>query len=161
MNVAYEFLLMVYCTRQGGTGYLFYVNCLTETERLFIIMGFNQWLVLLDIGLIVEVRIWAGLAKMADISFSFINCRLHCPNQKMQYQRITRPKTVQVSFLLAWKPPCWGLPLAPVDWIYTLFSKVHLIQMVPLQSHSSRTLTCIAVKDQETVNNTEGDTDLL
>lgn len=68
-------------------------------------------------------------------------------------------KTVQLNFILGWKTLLWGSPLAPVDSIYTLFSEVHLSQMVPLHSHSSRTLTCMAVKDQETVNYIEWDRD--
>lgn len=93
---------------------------------------------------------------MADISFGLISL-FHCRRQPTQTQckRVARPKSMQLNFILAWKTPLWGLPLAPVDRIYTLFSEVRLSQMVPLQTHSSRTLTCIAVKEQETVNYTE------
>lgn len=63
--------------------------------------------------------------------------------------------TVQSKSILAWKTPLWGPPLAPVNSFYRLFSEVRLSQMVLFQSHGSRTVTCIAVKDQETVNYTE------
>lgn len=47
----------------------------------------------------------------------------------------------------------------PGDSTYTLSSAVRRSQMVPLQHQSSRTLTCAAVKNQETVNYTDQDRD--
>lgn len=38
--------------------------------------------------------------------------------------RSNQTKTVQFNFILTWKTLLWGLPLAPVDSIYTLFSEV-------------------------------------
>lgn len=76
------------------------------------------------------------------------------PTKQMLYER-PMIKTVHSNFILAWKTPLWGPPLAPVNSFYRLFSEVRLSQMVLFQSRGSRTVTCIAVKDQETVNYTE------
>lgn len=82
---------------------------------------------------------WVEQGWYISLSFiSLIHCRWHCPNNHRCNMKELPDQTVQLNLILGWNTLLWGSPLPPVNSIYTLFSEVHLNQMVPLHSQQQQ-----------------------